>query len=114
MAKNLKTLTSACPVSFTPMALKELKRLASDENAPLRIGVKRGGCAGMEYILNFEAMNEDDEMWTFEELEVVMHKEHRESLQGVVIDFEMGLSNRGFTYQNPNASTTCGCGTSFS
>ena len=42
------------------MALKELKRLASDENAPLRIGVKRGGCAGMEYILNFEP-NEDDE-----------------------------------------------------
>ena len=68
----------------------------------------------MEYILNFEAMNKDDEMWTFEELEVVMHKEHRETLQGVVIDFEMGLSNRGFTYQNPNASTTCGCGTSFS
>ncbi|MEC8757262.1 MAG: iron-sulfur cluster assembly accessory protein [Bacteroidota bacterium] len=96
------------------MALKELKRLASDENAPLRIGVKRGGCAGMEYILNFEAMNEDDEMWTFEELKVVMHKEHRETLHGVVIDFEMGLSNRGFTYQNPNASTTCGCGTSFS
>lgn len=96
------------------MALKELKRLASDENAPLRIGVKRGGCAGMEYILNFEAMNEDDEMWTFEELKVVMHEEHRETLQGVLIDFEMGLSNRGFTYQNPNASTTCGCGTSFS
>ena len=114
MAKNLKTLASACPVSFTPMALKELKRLASDENAPLRIGVKRGGCAGMEYILNFEAMNEDDEMWSFEELEVIVRKEHRETLQGVKIDFEMGLSNRGFTYQNPNASTTCGCGTSFS
>ncbi len=114
MAKNLKTLASSCPVSFTPTALKELKRLASDENAPLRIGVKRGGCAGMEYILNFEAMNEADEMWTFEELEVIMHKEHMETLQGVKIDFEMGLSNRGFTYQNPNASTTCGCGTSFS
>ena len=61
-----------------------------------------------------EAMNEDDEMWSFEELEVIMRKEHRETLKGVKIDFEMGLSNRGFTYQNPNASTTCGCGTSFS
>lgn len=114
MAKNLKTLASACPISFTPMALKELNRLALDENAPLRVGVKRGGCAGMEYILNFEAEAEGDIKWSFEELDVVIHKEHWEILQGVVIDFEMGLSNRGFTYQNPNASTTCGCGTSFS
>ena len=114
MEKNLKTLASSCPVSFTPMALKELKRLASDEDAPLRIGVKRGGCAGMEYILNFEAQTQEDELWSIEELNVVIHRDHRETLQGVDVDFEMGLSNRGFTYNNPNASTTCGCGTSFS
>ena len=59
MAKNHKTLASTCPVSFTSMALRELKRLALTEHAPLRLGVKRGGCAGMEYILNFEAQTEE-------------------------------------------------------
>ena len=106
------------PVSFTESALTELKRLKNEEgfdaNKSLKIGVKGGGCSGMTYLLGFDEKAADDEEYDFEGLSFVMNKSHGLYLYGMTIDWSGGLNSRGFTFNNPNASKTCGCGTSFS
>ena len=105
------------PVTFTTGAVKELKRLiAEDSNAAgkyLRVGVKGGGCSGMTYVLNFDDKKDGDEIYNIEGIECVMNPSHEMYLYGMQVDFEGGLNSRGFTFNNPNASKTCGCGTSF-
>ncbi len=113
----METITTA-PVSFTASAIEEIKRLMNEENfdtaTKLRIGVKGGGCSGMTYVLGFDAPQEDDEEYDFEGLSFIMNKSHGLYLYGMQIDWHDGLNSRGFTFNNPNASKTCGCGTSFS
>ena len=104
------------PVAFTTGAVKELKRLfAETENANkfLRVGVKGGGCSGMTYVLNFDDKKEGDEAFEIEGVPCVINPAHEMYLFGMEIEFEGGLNSRGFTFKNPNASKTCGCGTSF-
>jgi iron-sulfur cluster assembly accessory protein len=105
------------PISFTPGAQAELKRLMAepgfDQSQRLRIGVKGGGCSGLSYVLGFDAKKEGDGEYEFEGLSFVMEKAHEIYLFGMQIDWQGGLNSRGFTFNNPNASTTCGCGTSF-
>lgn len=105
------------PVNLTKGALTELKRIMSEQNiAPdhgLRIGVKGGGCSGFSYILGFDMPKEKDEVYEFEGMKVFMEKSHAMYLIGMEVDFVNGLNNRGFTFNNPNATETCGCGTSF-
>lgn len=104
------------PVQFTPSAIVELKRLAStpDANKPfLRVGVKGGGCSGMTYVLEYDEKKENDHEFSIDGLPVIMSAAHEMYLLGMEIQFEGGLNSRGFTFNNPNASTTCGCGTSF-
>lgn len=109
--------TLTAPVSFTEGAIKELKRLMSEPNFDntqfLRVGVKGGGCSGMTYVLGFDQKETDDEIFEIEGLPVVMKQAHGIYLLGINIHFEDGLNARGFTFNNPNASSTCGCGTSF-
>jgi iron-sulfur cluster assembly protein len=109
--------TLAAPVSFTPSAIKEINRLISDVNfdrsSYLRVGVKGGGCSGMTYILGFDQKLEDDEVYEVEGFSFIMNKSHAIYLMGMQIDWQGGLNSRGFTFTNPNASKTCGCGTSF-
>lgn len=106
------------PIQLTTGAISEIKRLQSkhtDATKPfLRIGVKGGGCAGFSYILDFDAQQEGDEVYDIEGIPVIVNISHSLYLEGTSIDFENGLNNRGFTYNNPNATKTCGCGTSFS
>ena len=106
------------PVSFTQSALTELIRLKNEEgfdaSKSLRIGVKGGGCSGMTYILGFEEKTAEDEEYDFEGLSFIMNKSHGLYLYGMTVDWSGGLNSRGFTFINPNASKTCGCGTSFS
>ena len=87
-------------VSLTVGALTEIKRLINQDQIAadkcIRIGVKGGGCAGFSYITEF-AVDSMSELY----------------LNGVVIDFQSGLNSRGFIYNNPNATKTCGCGESF-
>lgn len=110
--------TTQIPIRLTQGAIEEIKRLRLRETDPekafLRIGVKGGGCAGFSYVLQFDSKQEGDEMFEIEGIPILMNVAHGLYLTGVEIDFEQGLNNRGFTYNNPNASTTCGCGTSFS
>ena len=109
--------TIAAPVSFTASAISEIKRLMSevgfDESNYLRVGVKGGGCSGMTYILGFDQKQDNDEEYESEGLPFIMNKSHGIYLLGMQIDWQGGLNSRGFTFTNPNASKTCGCGTSF-
>lgn len=112
----METSISA-PVSFTEGAVKELKRLMNeagfDSSQFLRVGVKGGGCSGMTYVLGFDQKESDDETFEIEGIPVIMKQAHGIYLLGINIHFEDGLNARGFTFNNPNASSTCGCGTSF-
>ena len=105
------------PVSLTAGAIKEIKKLMSadgfDTTQSLRLGVKGGGCSGMTYILGFDKKQDNDAQFEIEGIPVVMDKAHEIYLYGMQVDWEEGLNNRGFTFKNPNASSTCGCGTSF-
>ncbi len=105
------------PVRLTPGAVKEIKRLMAepgfDNTLRLRVGVKGGGCSGLSYVLGFDKTEEADQHFTIEGIPCTMNKAHELYLLGIQIDWENGLNNRGFTFTNPNASSTCGCGTSF-
>ena len=95
----------------------EVKRLMSepgfDASQYLRLGVKGGGCSGMTYVLGFDKQEEDDEMFAIDGVPVVMKNSHGMYLFEMTVDFSDGLNARGFVFNNPNASTTCGCGSSF-
>ena len=105
------------PVSLTATAVAEVKRLMNepgfDPTQYLRIGVKGGGCSGLSYVLGFDAKEEDDELHEIEGVQVLMKNAHGIYLYGIEIDFQDGLNARGFVFNNPNASSSCGCGTSF-
>lgn len=112
----METVTGT-PVQLTAGAVAEIKRLMDDpgfdKSQVLRIGVKGGGCSGMSYILGFDKVEDGDDHFTIEGIPCVMKKAHGLYLMGMEIDWQDGLNNRGFTFTNPNASKTCGCGTSF-
>lgn len=114
---STELLTNA-PVTLTEGAVKELKKLKDQQEIGddfgLRIGVEGGGCAGMNYLLGFDQKKEGDSEFEIEGIRIFMHKAHGLYLAGMEIDFKNGLDARGFTFNNPNASKTCGCGTSFS
>jgi iron-sulfur cluster assembly protein len=109
--------TTTIPVTLTASAIQEIKRLMNEEvfdkNQSLRIGVKGGGCSGMTYVLGFDIPTEKDEHFEIEGIPVIMEKSHGIYLMGMEVDWQGGLNSRGFTFNNPNASKTCGCGTSF-
>ena len=111
------TTTIATPVSFTAGAVAEIRRLMDapdfDKTNLLRVGVKGGGCSGMTYVLGFDQPTEKDEFFEIEGISCIMEKSHGIYLMGMEVDWQGGLNSRGFTFNNPNASKTCGCGTSF-
>lgn len=105
------------PVTLTEGAVKEVRKLMSaegfDKSQFLRLGVKGGGCSGMSYILGFDHKNENDQVFDIDGIPCIMDRSHEIYLYGMQVDWQEGLNNRGFTFRNPNASATCGCGTSF-
>lgn len=109
--------TEILPVSLTAGAIAEIRKLMQaegfDKTQKLRVGVKGGGCSGMTYILGFDHPKENDKHFSAEGIECIMDKAHEMYLFGMQVDWQDGLNNRGFTFKNPNASSTCGCGTSF-
>jgi len=106
------------PIKITSTAVSQLKRIMNEQSVPeeygLRVGVKGGGCSGFSYILGFDVLKEKDQVFEVEGLKVFMEKSHSMYLLGMEIDWLEGLNNRGFTFNNPNATESCGCGTSFS
>jgi iron-sulfur cluster assembly protein len=114
---NTETITEA-PISLTPTAIEQLKRIKEEQQIPdshgLRVGVKGGGCSGFSYVLGFDLAKEKDQVFEISGITVLMEKAHSLYLAGMQIDWVEGLNNRGFTFVNPNAKDTCGCGQSFS
>ena len=112
----MNTITES-PIKFTNGAVNELTRLLNDPGFDpanvLRIGVKGGGCSGLSYVLGFDKRGENDNDYETNGIHFVIEKSHELYLAGMEIDWENGLNNRGFSFRNPNASSTCGCGTSF-
>lgn len=111
----METINKA-PITLTSSAVNEIKKLMNDDansGKYLRIGVKGGGCSGMSYLLGFEDKTDKDENYEIEDISCIINPSHLIYLSNMEINWEGGLNARGFTFNNPNANTTCGCGSSF-
>ena len=81
----------------------------------VRVGVESGGCSGLSYKLDFDnTPNEDDELIDNNGIKLLVNKKSFLYLVGTTLEFSDGLNGKGFVFNNPNASRTCGCGESFS
>lgn len=104
-------------IQLSPQAAAEIKQIMTTKQIPdgyaLRVGVKGGGCSGMSYILGFDQKRDHDREFEVEGITVYVDKRHGLYLMNTVIDYHDGLNARGFVFENPNATTTCGCGSSF-
>lgn len=108
---------SAFPISITPAAVAQLKRLVAKdgrEGVFLRVGVKGGGCVGFEYMTRLDtARKAIDLTAAFDGVEVVCDSKSAELIAGSTLDYTGNLIGGGFKFENPNAERSCGCGTSF-
>jgi iron-sulfur cluster assembly protein len=81
----------------------------------IRVGVESGGCSGLSYKLDFDtALRPEDQVFEDKGVKIAIDKKSFLYLVGTELDFSGGLNGKGFTFNNPNASRTCGCGESFS
>ena len=99
-------------------AVIKLRELRAEENNPdlkFRVFVQGGGCSGFQYGFTFEEVkNEDDFDFAYEEVRVVVDAMSLQYLNGASIDYKEDLQGSSFTIKNPQAASTCGCGSSFS
>lgn len=106
------------PLTITDSASSQFLKIMEEENIPenhyIRIGVKGGGCSGLSYVLDIDEKTDFDEVFESNGIPFILDKRHKLYIEGTTIDFSEGLDNRGFTFENPNAASTCGCGNSFS
>jgi len=107
-------------VQLTDKAVREIKNICEQQklemdNVYLKVGVKGGGCSGFSYILDLtENKSDNDEQFEHEGIRVICDPKSHLYLDGVQIDFKDEIMGRGFVFKNPNATSTCGCGASFS
>lgn len=107
-------------ILITESAAREIQRLmdakASGEKLYLRMTVSGGGCSGLQHKLDLDTETDPstDETFAFQGIEVVVDKKSLVYLDGATIDYQDDLARRGFRIDNPNAKSTCGCGSSFS
>ncbi len=106
-------------ITLTEKAAQEVKRIMDeqklDESHVLRVGVVGGGCSGFQYSLGFDRNYDEKTDSKYEQhgITVVVDKKSSLYLDGTTVDFYDGLEKRGFTFDNPNAVKSCGCGSSF-
>ena len=105
-------------IQLTENAAKKITALKVEDSAAsdafLRVKVKRGGCSGFSYKMEFDtALTEKDKSFEMAGAKVVVDDQSLLYLIGMVLDYEGGLNGKGFVFQNPNATKTCGCGASF-
>ncbi len=105
------------PITLTPKAIEMVKDAMSREGLQdygIRVGVMGGGCAGFQYSMDFDKEPRDGDL-SFEQGGVRLFIDPMSSmyLQGVTVDYVVGLQGAGFKFNNPNARSTCGCGSSF-
>jgi len=106
-------------ILMTESALKHVLELRTKQGSDLclRVGVKGGGCSGMSYAMDFEDpqnIRKEDQVFDYDGFKVVCDPKSMLYLYGLVLDYSESLIGGGFKFTNPNATQTCGCGTSFS
>ncbi|GAB5496307.1 MAG: iron-sulfur cluster insertion protein ErpA [Phycisphaera sp.] len=111
---------TALSVTITEKAANEIKTIIEQQELDkdavrLRLGVKGGGCSGFSYVLDLtETQKDTDEEFEMHGIKVICDPKSLLYLNGTTVDFKDELMGRGFVFNNPNASATCGCGSSFS
>jgi iron-sulfur cluster assembly protein len=108
------------PITLSETAAREIKTIIQQQELPegntkLRVGVKGGGCSGFSYMLDLteEAKTEGDEEMDSNGIKILCDMKSYLYLNGTEIDFKDEVMGRGFVFKNPNATSTCGCGSSF-
>ena len=106
-------------ITLTERAAEEVKRIITEKKLPettvLRVGVTGGGCSGFSYALGFDEAADDkaDSTYEMHGVKVAVDRKSALYLDGTTVDFYDGLEKRGFTFDNPQAVKSCGCGSSF-
>lgn len=107
-------------ITLSEAAAKEVRRIIEEQKLPaeqtrLRVGVRGGGCSGFSYLLDLteEPAGEQDETMDSHGVQILVDMKSNLYLDGTEIDFRDGVMGRGFVFKNPNATNTCGCGSSF-
>ena len=118
MATSVNFGKKPAPVTLSDEAAAKVAELLAQEDSDdlaLRVAVRPGGCSGFSYEMFFDAeIADDDIVRTFDTVKVVVDPSSADLLKGSTLDFSDGLQGAGFHVVNPNASRTCGCGSSFS
>jgi iron-sulfur cluster assembly accessory protein len=111
-------LASLPDVKLTPTAIEMVRKMRTKEGLGvdhgLRIGVTGGGCSGFQYSLNFDTLKDGDRVTDFGGVLVYVDEIALPYIAGTTLDYVEGLHGAGFRFDNPRASRTCGCGSSFS
>lgn len=105
-------------IEITEKAINQVKRIKEENSIPveyaLRVGVKGGGCSGLTYQLGFDGeLKDGDTVIEKNGIKLYIDGKSLFYLSGTILDFSDGLNGRGFIFNNPNATKTCGCGESF-
>ena len=113
-----KTAPPSAPMTLTEKAVKMVKITRQEESldpaSGLRVAVRGGGCSGFEYALDFELeARETDIVLQYDDLDVYIDPISARYLEGTEIDYVLGATGAGFKFNNPKATGTCGCGSSF-
>jgi iron-sulfur cluster assembly protein len=105
-------------ITITDKALDQIKVISQAENPDgskgLRLAVTGGGCSGLSYKIEFSDKKERDNVLELNDIKILIDPKSVIYLKGIVLDFKDGLNGKGFSFDNPNAKNTCGCGESFS
>lgn len=117
MSQEAQTQHNEQIINITPSAIGELKRLIAEENEDglfLRLGVAAGGCSGMSYTMAFDTnASEMDRVFDFDGLPVRVDLKALRYIKDSILDYKGGMLGGGFSFSNPNAKRSCGCGSSF-
>ena len=107
-------------IKVTDLAREKASQLMTEdgytpETDYIRVGVKSGGCSGLEYVLRFDKeKTEADQVFEDNGVKIIVDKKSFLYLVGTTLEYSGGLNGKGFVFNNPNAARTCGCGESFS
>ena len=118
--ETVKATSGGAGIELTPKAVERVRSAMAKENVSpeaggLRLGVQGGGCSGLTYNIRFDSQaGERDRVYEFDGVRVFVDPKSFIYLHGMVLDYEETLMHQGFVFRNPNATRSCGCGTSFS
>lgn len=118
MNAEIAGIAAGAPLAFLPAAARKVRELMEEEGNPglkLRVYVQGGGCSGFQYGFGFEESAEEDDLAVETEgVTLIVDPVSLQYLEGAEVDYSESLHGAQFVIRNPNAKTTCGCGSSFS